>query len=122
MDEIQQRAQAYGVRMEETLSTDEITSLRESVDHSSRVRWTDPNLRRVLRLRLVGYNHWEYPSWDVSYCYGELADGTRCLVDLPFHRLGGNWKANIVAEAIEDGVFAKGLGLLDESVVSRLWG
>lgn len=115
------RARSYGVRMDESLDSAGIAEMRESVNHSESVQWNDPELKRVLRLRLIGCCR-EYPFWDVSYCYGELKDGTRVRVDLPDHRLNRNWKAHLIALAKRDGVFAKGLGILDEDVVSRLYG
>jgi hypothetical protein len=114
------RARSYGVRMDEALNSAEIDELRESVNHGVTVMWNDKRLARVLRLRLIGCSR-DYPFWDVSYCYGELKDGTRCRVQMP-GRINRNWKAHLVQMACRDGVFAKGLGLLDEGVVSRLYG
>lgn len=115
------RARSYGVRMDESLDSAGITELRESVDHHVTVQWNDRDLKRVLRLRLIGCSR-EYPFWDVSYCYGELKDGTRVRVNLPEYQINRNWKAHLIAMAKRDGVFAKGLGILDEDVVSRLYG
>lgn len=115
------RARSYGVRMDESLDSAGIAALRESVNHSVTVTWNDPRLARVLRLRLIGCSR-EYPFWDVSYCYGELTDGTRCRVYLPETRLGRNWKAHLITLAKQDRVYAKGLRILDEDVVSRLHG
>lgn len=117
------RARSYGVRMDETLSVDEITELRESVNHrdGAMVQWTDERLVKVLRLRLIGCSR-EYPFWDVSYCYGELRDGARVRVSLPVGQLNRDWKAHLIALAKNDRVFAKRLGILDDAVVSRLYG
>lgn len=115
------RARSYGVQMDETLTSAEITELRESVDHGVAVMWNHPDLARVLRLRLIGCCR-EYPFWDVSYCYGEMKDGTRCRVTLPEYRINRQWKAHLIEMAKRDGVFAKRLGLLDDTVVSRLYG
>lgn len=115
------RARSYGVRMDESLDSAGIAELRESVDHSETVQWNDPDLKRILRMRLIGCSR-EYPFWDVSYCYGEMKDGSRVRVDLPEYRLNRNWKAHLIALAKIDRVFAKGLGILDEDVVSRLYG
>ena len=122
MDEIQARAARYGVRMAESLSTDEIAALRESVDHSVMVAWTDPELVKILRLRLIGYSRRDYPWWDVSYCYGQLRDGTRCLVRLPFNRLDHPWQKAIIRYAQKDGVYLKRMGVFDGDTVSQLWG
>jgi hypothetical protein len=115
------RARSYGVRMDEALTSEEISALHSSVDHGTRVYWNDARLARVVRLRLIGCSR-DYPRWDVSYCYGELRDGTRVRVDLPTDRIARNWRAHLIALGKAEGVFAKGLGLLDDGVVSRLAG
>ena len=115
------RARSYGVRMDEALDSAGITELMDSVDHGTRVQWNDPNLIKVLRLRLIGCSR-EYPFWDVSYCYGEMRDGSRVRVELPEYRLNRQWKAHLIRLAKLDRVYAKGLGILDEDVVSRLYG
>lgn len=72
--------------------------------------WTRPGLR-VIRLRLLSEPG--CPVWDVSYCYGEW-QGRICRVQLPFHQLPKrNLKAAIIQAAKEDGVYAKGIGILD---------
>ena len=114
------RARSYGVRMDETLSSAEITELHARVDHSITVGLSDPRLVKIVRLRLIGFCR-SYPRWDVSYCYGQLKDGTEVRVQVYGH-IGRNWKGDLIAIAKEEGVFAKGLGLLDEDVVSRLYG
>ena len=86
---------------------------------SQTVYWADPNLAKVTRLRLLSDPG--FPMWDVSYCYGELKDGTAVRVSLPFHQLPkGRGRVNgaIIAAAKRDGVFAKRLGIFD--VVSTL--
>jgi hypothetical protein len=76
------------------------------------VAWDDPQLKRVVRLKLV--TDPGFPFADVSYCYGDLADGSPVRVRLPFHQLPrkGLHKA-IVTHAVRDGVHAKRLGVLD---------
>jgi len=115
------RAAQYGVNLWDTYSTDDLRQLQEGVDHSLRVPWADPRLKRIIRLRLIGCS-WEYPFWDVSYVYGELTDGRRCLVMLPDSRLPRNWRQTLVEWAQRDGVYAKGLGCFDPNVVSTLAG
>jgi hypothetical protein len=115
------RARSYGVRMDESLDSAGIAELMESVDHRETVQWNDHELARVLRLRLIGCSR-EYPFWDVSYCYGELRSGKRVRVELPTYQLNRQWKAHLIELAKRDRVFAKGLGILDEDVVSRLHG
>lgn len=76
------------------------------------VSWTDPKLARIVRLRLL--TDPGFPVWDVSYCVGELRDGTTVRVSLPFDQLPrrGMRKA-IVQHAIADGVHARNLGVFD---------
>lgn len=75
------------------------------------VEWTDPNLAKIERLRLLSDPG--FPMWDVSYCYGRLKDGTACRVDLPFDQLRKDRKINaqIIEYAKKDKVYAKGLGI-----------
>lgn len=115
------RARSYGVRMDESLDSEQIAAMHQ-VKREETVYWTDQRLARVTRLRLIGYNRREYPRWDISYCYGELKDGTPVRVQLPFYNLGKLWAAEIIKWARQEHVYAKGLGLLDEDVVSRLYG
>jgi len=75
------------------------------------VDWTDPELLRVTRFRIL--TDPGFPAWDVSYCYGELADGNPVEVRLPFHQLPKRWRAGLVREAIAAGVNAKALGFFD---------
>lgn len=83
------------------------------------VYWSDPQLDRVFRLRLL--TDPGFPFYDVSYCYGTLKNGDNVRVSLPFHQLGKrSWKTDIIEHAKRDGVFAKGLRILDQDVVSIL--
>lgn len=73
--------------------------------------WTEPGLK-ITRLRLVSDPG--FPLWDVSYCHGVLRDGTLVAVGLPFSQLPKRERARfIVQAAMRDGVYAKGLGILD---------
>jgi hypothetical protein len=87
---------------------DRLTTYREAAT----VDWTDPDLHRVVRLKLV--TDPGLPFADVSYCYGDLTNGQPVRVRLPFHQLPrrGMSKA-IVTHAMEAGVHAKRLGILD---------
>lgn len=83
------------------------------------VYWNDPSLARVFRLRLL--TDPGFPMYDVSYCYGTLKNGDNVRVSLPFHQLKkATWKSEIIEWAKRDGVFAKGLRIMDEDVVSIL--
>lgn len=76
------------------------------------VDWTDPNLSKVVRLKLV--TDPGLPFADVSYCYGDLADSTPVRVRLPFYQLPRKGlRAAIVEYAKADRVHAKSLGILD---------
>jgi len=103
----------YGV-----LETNPIGGDYHKVDRSVQVGWNDPRLAQVTRLRLI--TDPGYPLWDVSYCHGILKDGTEVTVVLPFRDLPKKGTvAAIISYAKEDGVYAKGLGILDN--ISRLY-
>jgi|JI10StandDraft_1071094.scaffolds.fasta_scaffold52524_3 hypothetical protein len=83
------------------------------------VYWSDPQLARVFRLRLL--TDPGFPMYDVSYCYGTLRNGDNVRVSLPFHQLRKRtWKSDIIDAAKRDGVYAKGLHIMDDDVVSIL--
>lgn len=82
----------------------------------STVDWTAPGLK-ITRLRLLSDPG--FPTWDVSYCHGEI-NGRPVDVQLPFDQLaksrrgkGPSLAAQIVAHAIKDGVHARQSGILD---------
>ena len=76
------------------------------------VDWTDPSLKRIVRLRLLSDPG--YPAWDVSYCVGELQDGTPVRVQLPFSQLPRKgMRGAIVEYAKKDGIHAGRLGVFD---------
>jgi len=83
------------------------------------VYWTDPEIDKIFRLRLLSDPG--FPFWDVSYCYAVLKNGTNVRVQLPFHQLSKrSMKADIIEWAKKDGVYAKGLGLFDPMTISKL--
>jgi hypothetical protein len=108
----------YGVNEENPLWTSEVT--HETIQDE--VQLNDPRLDRIARLRLLGDSDgWAYPYLDVSYCYGVLKDGTHVRVHLPEHSFPKRGlKKALVEMAKEAGVYAKGLGLLDDNIISRL--
>ena len=83
------------------------------------VYWDAPNLK-VTRLRCISDRG--FPYWDVSYCHGVVGDDY-VRVTLPFEQIPkpyapeadreGFGRGFIVNMAKRDGVFAKGLGILD---------
>lgn len=121
------RAQAYGVDVHDTKTLDDITAIRTRIaDNGGRqVDWKHPELARILRFRLIGWSR-HVRVWDVSYCYGEMADGRAVRVQLPFHQLKSpshdGWKAALVEQAKADGVNAKHLGFFDPDVCSTVDG
>lgn len=74
------------------------------------VDWSTPGLR-VTRFRLLSDPG--LPWWDVSYCHGRL-NGKDVDVELPFSQLPKRgWRAEVVRLAKKEGIYAKGLGILD---------
>ena len=101
----------YGVDETNPLWMSEAT--HENVDYSIDTYLGDPEIARVVRLRLL--TEPGYPYYDVSYCYVQMKDGR-------YARLGGHiptlskrfLKRDLIEWAREAKVYAKGLGLLDE--------
>jgi len=96
----------------------------EHPETSETVGLDDPRLSRITRLRLVSDPG--FPYWDVSYCYGELRDGTPVRVRLgesQFRRGRGapSLTSQLVALAKSQGVYAKGIGMIDPGVISTLY-
>ena len=86
--------------------------------HGEQVYWNDKRLVEITRLRLVADGRND--PWGLSYCYGRLADGTRCVVQVPFMQLGRRtYKGELIALAKADGVYLKGLKVFDN--ISLLW-
>ena len=69
---------------------------------------------RITRLRILSDPGSRYA--DVSYCHGELPDGTPVrIINAPLGISYYRLKHDLVEWAKEEGVFAKGLGLLNEA-------
>jgi hypothetical protein len=99
--------------------TPEIESIRDEAHRNGSVPWTDKGLAKIVRLRLISDPG--YPFWDLSYCYGRMKDGRYVLVSVPFYQIPKNQVVStILAEARRDGVYAKGLGLFNFDVISKL--
>ena len=82
----------------------------ENIQHH--VSWKNPDLKRIIRLRLLTDR--DFPFYDVSYCHGQLKDGSYVDVQLPFSQLPKRWyRKAIVDYAKRDKVFAKGLSIFD---------
>lgn len=83
--------------------------MKDAVRH---VDWRDKDLKKIVRLRLLSDPG--FPFYDVSYCIGEMKDGSAVHVDLPFDQLPRRgMNAAIIKYAKQDNVFAKGLGIFD---------
>ena len=113
-------AARYGVREDNPLALAPYTT--PGVDAET-VTLDDPRLARIDRLRLLGDSDgWAYPFLDLSYCWGTLKDGAHVRVSLPVHSFPKRGlKRALVEMAKEAGVYAKGLGLLDDGIISRLY-
>jgi hypothetical protein len=110
-------AQEYGVNETNPLWMSEST--HENVDFSVYCTLGDPRLERITRLRLL--TEPGYPYFDISYVYGVLKDGTHVrIANAPMHLRRKALKADLIAWAKEEGAYAKGLGLLDDSTWSIL--
>lgn len=79
----------------------------------------DKRLARITRLRLLGERG--FPYYDLSYCYGVLKDGTPVRVRLPEHQWPRRgFERALVEMCKREGVYGKGIGILDTSVHSIL--
>jgi hypothetical protein len=100
----------YGVNETNPLWASEVTHKTIEVHCSL----GDPRLERITRLRLL--TEPGYPYFDISYVYGVLKDGRHCRIDgAPMHLGRKTLKRDLIAWAKEEGAYAKGLGLLDDS-------
>lgn len=86
----------------------------ENVDFDIYVTLGSPEVKRVVRLRLL--TEPGYPYYDISYCYVQLKDGRYArLSNTPGMLPRKALKKALIDWAREEGAYAKGLGLLDES-------
>lgn len=100
----------YGVNETNPLWASEVT--HETIEEH--VSLGDPRLARVTRLRLL--TDPGYPFFDISYVYGVLKDGRHCRIEGHPGSLGRRTiKKELIEWAREEGAYAKGLGLLDDS-------
>lgn len=88
------------------------------VDYSQNVWLDDPNLVRIIRIRLISDPG--FPFWDMSYAWGEMKDGSRVNVKFSTNQFAKrNLKGDLIAEAKRMGRFAKGMGMLDDGIISK---
>lgn len=100
----------YGVNETNPLWASEVT--HETIEEH--VTLGDKRLARITRLRLL--TEPGYPYFDISYVYGVLKDGRHCRIDgAPMHLGRKTIKRDLIEWAREEGAYAKGLGLLDDS-------
>lgn len=113
-DEINARAAAYGVDNSNPMNED-LAAYRERIDYSRHVTLADKDLVRITRLRLLGDpGPYAFPFFDVSYCWGELRDGTVVQVELPKWQFPKRGVRGHIVEMFRDaGRYAKGMGVLD---------
>jgi hypothetical protein len=117
------RAAGYGVEQTSPLSAEQLAA-RDEIDYKQpQTMLSNPDLVKITRLRLLSDRGLDW--WDVSYCHGELSDGTPVRVYLGDHHIrkqgwGRVDKGHLIELAKEAGRYAKGLGLLDDAVISTL--
>ena len=99
------------------IETNPITQDYHSTPRTKTVPWTAKGLK-ITRLRMLSDQG--FPFWDVSYCHGVL-NGEPVTVALPFHQLPKRGRNKAIVEyAKRDNVYAKGLGILNDFVISTL--
>lgn len=104
----------------ETNNLQDIGLDHHEVDHSRTLGLHSADLVKITRLRLV--TDPGCPFWDISYCYGQAKDGALVRVDLGVYQLSRkNMKGDLIQAARRAGRHAKNMGLLDDSVISKLW-
>jgi hypothetical protein len=120
MDRAIDTAFRYGVHEDNNIAFAEYD--HNSVDYSEGdVPLSDPDLIRIDRIRLLTDRG--CPFFDVSYVYGTLRDGRHVRVDLGAWQLPRKGlRRELVRLAAEAGRYGKGLGMLDDSTLSILWG
>ncbi len=113
LDSLYDTAIRYGVDFTGTLV---YGTYHELVDHTDQYTLWDVQQAggKITRLRLL--SDYGCPFWDISYCHATLPDGRIVPVQVTSNTI---WKKSIKGSLIEwaklEGVFAKGIGLLDES-------
>lgn len=111
--ETHNRAASYGAYQTNPLSEDDLRA-RDQINYGKPVQLSDPNLVKVTRLRLL--TDAGFPWWDISYCYGQMRDGTPVLVRMPVHQLRkyqGGYKAHLVEICKAAGKYGKSLGIFE---------
>lgn len=109
------RNAAYGVRETSPLPS---ANYHAEVDYANEMTLAEVAAAggRITRLRILGGGRNDGYMADISYCHATLPDGRTVPVhqDFPMCFPYRRTKAVLIEWAKEHGVFAKGLGLLDE--------
>lgn len=75
-------ANRYGVNesnnLHELFTKEQIAAYRNSDNPTINLDYEADLLKRIVRLRYLSDPG--FPAWDLSYCWGELKDGTPCRV------------------------------------------
>jgi hypothetical protein len=80
------------------------------------VAWTDPYLKRIVRLKLTGPPR--FPWLQVAECVGEMESGELVNVQLPFSELPRvNYYGAMLDWARREGVYLRGLGIFNHSSI-----
>ena len=100
-------------------------NFKSEIDYSTPVWIGDPELKNIYRLRLILPSGEEFRSGlytaDVSYCWGVMKDGKKVYVNTPGRiDIRKGVKAGIVQMCKDLGLYGKGMGLLDDSVISTI--
>jgi hypothetical protein len=107
------RAARYGASVSGADMTAEALQVRH--ESTRQVQLSNPDLVRIVRLRLLGDPG--FPYWDVSYCYGFMRDGEPVRVDIGVGQLNRSRSNSIARQlvqlAMDAGKHAKRMGLLD---------
>ena len=114
-------ANRYGVRNSNTVSLPEWNDFLDSVNHKDIRGLDDPELVRIVRLRLV--TTWDFPFWDISYCYGQLRNGRFVRVSLgtnQLHKEYGGYRAHLIEIFKKARRYAKGMEVFKEGVISTM--
>lgn len=114
------RANRYGVQSTNVVDPAAWGEFLDSVKGSCSL--TDPKLVKIVRLRLL--TDAGFPWWDISYCYGQLADGTYVSVSLmgigQLRKARGGYRAHLVEIFREAKRYGRGMGIFDDGVISTM--
>lgn len=116
---------AYGVQESNYLVSP--NEYHDAVDYSDQLSLAEVAAAggKITRLRILSEWRGTYGIKDVSYCHATLPGGKVVPVRVDWDLLGipaQKFMGELIAWAKDQGVFAKGLGLLDKSNWSELRG